>query len=411
MEPRPTMSAASPLSEAPVFPAEPGALPPALARLHPVLALAREWAGQDLVAFVLSGSHALEEGVWCELDGRSVSLSDVDAYVVLRDAAAVRAARARAASARAGLAERLLPMGLAAALEVSFLTRSGFARMEPRPGSLLLARRGRVLEGDATVLKSLPAWTPRDVSGEEVRLLLENRAFEILLAWPALTCGAPLDRLQARHALLKAGGELATVLALMRGQLPDRIVARMAWAREHVLPGLGALLPSDWLDAPAALEATWIAATAWREGPVGLLDGAAALAEWRAVVRAWCAVWWLLGEETRRDPWQRALAVGSRAPLRRRVRRAWAGPASVPLAERLLHLLAGTPQHRVNASAAVLLLAAASSSGTPALPVGALRALRTLGVSDAPGWDTARAEIVRAWDLGVLDGQRTSGSA
>jgi hypothetical protein len=70
--------------------------------------------------------------------------------------------------------------------------------------------------------------------------------------------------------------------------------------------------------------------------------------------------------------------------------------------------LAGTPQHRVNASAAVLLLAAAeaATSSAPALPAGALRALRVLGVSDASAWDEARRDVLRAWDEVVLGGQR-----
>ena len=88
--------------------------------------------------------------------------------------------------------------------------------------------------------------------------------------------------------------------------------------------------------------------------------------------------------------------------------RSGAGPA---FAGRMLHLFAGTPQHRVNASASVLVVAAALSSGAIALPAGALRALRALGVSARVEWDGARAEVVRAWDLWVLDGQRTGEDA
>lgn len=405
------MSAASPLPAGPVAPTEPVTGSSVSARLHPALALAREWAGDGLVALVLSGSHAVGEGVWCEREGRPVTLSDLDVYAVLRDEAAVRAARERAAAARPGLAARLLEHGIAAPLEVAFLTRSGFARMPARPGSLLLARRGRVLEGDASVLETLPAWSPADISHEEIRLLLENRAFEILLAWPAMDARQPLARLQARHALLKAGADLATVLALLRGQLPEGALARMAWARAQVLPGLPALLPSDWLDAPGALASTWDAAAAWRSGEVAALEPSAAHAEWRAVARAWCAVWWLTGDEPRRDPWARALAVAARAPLRRRLRRAGAGPSGASLVRRARLALAGTPQHRINASAAVLLLAASSSTGAPALAVGALRALHALGVSESHAWDAVRADVVRAWDRVVLDGQRTGEGA
>jgi hypothetical protein len=201
------------------------------------------------------------------------------------------------------------------------------------------------------------------------------------------------------------------VLSLGRGEYAAGAAARIAWVRARVLPQLAAVLPPEWSDAPATLDQAWSAALAWRGGEVRVLDGAAARAEWRAVARAWCAVWWLTGSEPRRDAFERALAVGARAPLRRRVRQALShAPRSgrpAPLPSRLRFALAGTPQHRVNASAAVLLLAGASSGSTPALPVGALRALRALGVSSAREWDGARRQVLRAWDLWVLEGQRT----
>jgi hypothetical protein len=97
--------------------------------------------------------------------------------------------------------------------------------------------------------------------------------------------------------------------------------------------------------------------------------------------------------------------------MRRRARQALLAiareGATAPLGARLRSALGGTTQHRVNGSAAVLLLAAASSSGVPALPVGALRALRALGVTPAADWDAARADVVSEWDRRVLDGQRT----
>jgi hypothetical protein len=132
-------------------------------------------------------------------------------------------------------------------------------------------------------------------------------------------------------------------------------------------------------------------------------------------VQAWCAVWWVVHGEGPREPWARALRVAARAPMRRRARQALVaasrGAASSPIGARVRAALAGTPQHRVNGSAAVLLLAASLSAGPPALPVGALRALRALDVTPAADWDEARRDVVRAWDLWVLDGQRTAEDA
>ena len=77
------------------------------------------------------------------------------------------------------------------------------------------------------------------------------------------------------------------------------------------------------------------------------------------------------------------------------------------------HALRGTPQHRVNAAAAVLLLAASDplARGEPSLPDAATGALARLGVAaDAAraGWPAAARAVVEAWDRWVLDGQRTA---
>jgi hypothetical protein len=109
------------------------------------------------------------------------------------------------------------------------------------------------------------------------------------------------------------------------------------------------------------------------------------------------------------------LRVAARAPVRRRARQALLEAArqgaTAPLHARLRSALSGTPQHRVNGSAAVLLLAAATSAGNPALTVGALRALRALDVTTASSWDAARRDVVLAWDRWLLDGQRTAEEA
>jgi len=123
-------------------------------------------------------------------------------------------------------------------------------------------------------------------------------------------------------------------------------------------------------------------------------------------------VWWVLHGDGPREPWARALRVAARAPVRRRARQALLAisrrGAHSPLGSRVRAALAGTSQHRVNGSATVLLLAAGLSSGPPALPVGALRALRALDVTAAGEWTEARRDIVRAWDLWVFNGQRAA---
>jgi len=414
MEPRTRMTPTPPAPGAPA--ASPGS-PDASVRegaLAAALEIARGWAGERAQALVLSGSHAAGHAVWCALDGREVTLSDLDVYAVLPDDAACRDAAARARAGRSGLRARLLALGIAAPLEVGFLTRSGLARMPARPGVLELVRRGRVVLGDPDVMALVPRWSPRDVPREETLLLLENRGFELLLAGAALASVEPLRRYQACHALRKTSADLATVLALAAGELPADAAARIAWASEHALGALAAL-PLEHQAAPGAFQALWASALAWRSGETTLPAPAALAAEWHATVRAWCAVWWALHGDGPREPWARALRVAARAPMRRRARQALLaasrGGATAPLGSRLRFAFAGTPQHRVNGSAAVLLLAAAMSApppARPALPVGALRALRALDVTGAADWSGAAHDVTRAWDLWVLDGQRTA---
>ena len=369
--------------------------------LLPAAERARQWAGDGLRALILSGSHATGEAVWAEADGHRVSLSDIDLYAIMRDEAACDAARARATADRLSAQRESLAWGLAAPLEVAFLTLEGLARQPARPGTVALARSGRVLMGDATVLSGLPPWLPQAVTAEERLLLLENRAFELL--WAATAQGDSLVALRARHAVLKTALDLATVRTLRHGELPEGAQARVARAS-----ALGAPtdLPSWLARAWDGIEALWRDALVWRAGAVAALAPAEARAEWRAVARAWSTAWWAErdGVGVPRDPWERALAAAARAPLARRVRRGLGastpdgvqGRLSASVLARVRHALAGTPQHRIHGSAVVLILAAAQSPQEPRLSGGALRALARLGVTRSTSFDAAALDTLRA---------------
>jgi hypothetical protein len=382
---------------------------PAAEALREAVGFAREWAGGGFVALLLSGSHATGEAVWFEHAGRRFSLSDVDLYAVMRDAGACRTAAERARRGRAAAARRLAEAGIEAPLEVGFLTADGLSRMAARPGTIELVRHGVVVAGDPAVLARVPRFSPGEVPAEEAALLLENRGFELLDAWPRLLSPDARARLQARHATLKAVADLASVLALRAGELPDGSAARIEWARPRAAETLGGALPADLADVPMGLDRLWEASLAWRggDGEVPAPDEAAG--EWRRAVRAWCAVWWWCFSDRRREPWERALRVAARAPLPRRLRRGLFAPGPGSPARRVRLALAGTPQHRVNASGAILLLAAAASAGPPALSAGALRALLALGVTASAAWDDARRDVLAAWDAVVLGGQRWGG--
>lgn len=382
--------------------------------LTAAISLARPLAGERVVAIVLAGSHASGEAVWASSQGRMISLSDLDVYGVLADQAAVKAAELRLREAWDRLRAPLAALGFAAPLEMGFLTRAGFARMPARPGVIEMRRHGRVVEGDADVIRMVPAWSAAQVSQEEQVLLLENRGFELLLAAPAVARSAT-ERLLARHATLKTALDLAGVMALSAGEWPDGAVARVACARRNGVAALRSIAPQEHAGALDALDALWDAALAFRATPESI-DAEASVEEWRRVVRAWCVISGAFSGVGERafDPWPALLKSSSRAPWRRRVRQAITFRARTgqgpDLGSRLRHLASGTPQHRVHGSAAVLLHAASLSSGKPVLPTGALSALASLGVTRAGDWEGARCEVVRAWDRWLQLGQRTHGS-
>jgi hypothetical protein len=384
----------------------PDATPPTDPRLSPALALASAWAGVPL-ALILGGSHAVGAGVWVTLEGRDLCLSDLDVYAVVRDRVARREAEARARADRPGLSARLLALGLAAPLEVAFLTPADLQRMPVRPGTLELARHGLVVAGDPSWRDRIPRWGPGDVDREEILLLHENRAHELLLAWPSLAASDRLTRLQARHAVLKCALDVVRVEALRQGEYPEGARSLAAWAaRAGRAVGDGA--------GGTSFRALLEKAVAWRGGEVGDLEPAEARDEWRTAAAAWAATWRALTGPSYDD----AVRAAARSRLRRRLRRALSWPTrsgvGPPLAGRLRHALGGTPQHRVNASAAVLLLAAAGPGwpdGDPPLPGTARRALARLGVAPAAArtdWVAAARAVTGAWDDWVLDGQRTT---
>ena len=373
------------------------------------IALAREWAGTSCLALIVSGSHARGDAVWAAPAGRPVSLSDLDLYAVVPGRAARRAARRRAAAGRTGLARRLEALGLAGAFEVAFLTPRDLATLPARPGTLELKRHGRVLTGDPAWLARVPDWSARDVSAEEALLLLENRAFELLDAWPGHDREGNLARLAARHAVLKTALDLAGVACLAAGEYPDDAAARVAHARTR---------------GPWDPEPPWEAALAWRAGRVVPLPHAEAGREWEATAAAWVALWRdrvtartgtaPMRGDARGGAWATARAAARRASLKRRARqalffraRSGAGPG---LLERARFWARGTPQHRLGASAAVL-LAHATSAGPEHRPAraGWRDAMVWLGVVRQPGEPEGVArELVRIWDRWVLDGQRTA---
>lgn len=357
-------------------------------------------AGCGAATILLGGSHATGEAVWAVLDGRRVSLSDLDLHLVYPD----EPARARAAAEEAALTARLLALGreegLAAPVETAYLTAAALAALPARPGTIELRRHGVALHGDEAAPARIAAHQPRDVSEEERMLLVENRAFELLLAHPAHPRRGTLDRLKARHGIHKTALDLALAAALAAGEQPDGARARVAWVKTR--PG------AAHEGLRRSLERVWEEALEWRErgAAPGFADRDGA---WTAVASAWAGEWLRrggVGDGVRgHEVWRAARRLARRAPLARRLRGALGGPGAAPLPR----ALAGTRQHRLNAAAGVLVIAALRSpdpESLPALDATAGTALRDLGAPAAADWTQAALALAREWDRAVLGGRR-----
>ena len=368
-------------------------------------------AGQALEGVLLSGSHATGEAVWVSHAGRRVSLSDLDLYVVLRDEAAVGAARR---SLRLPVSGALLAAGLAGPAEAGFVTLDGLARTPARPGTVELSRSARVVAGDDTLLARMSRPAPGEISLDERLRLLENRAFELL--WARLAWAPGLEGARAQHAVLKSALDLAASRTLSQGELPAGAASRVARALELGEPdGLPSWLASAW----SGLQPLWSKAVSWRSGGASPGSREEFQRDWRAAVRGWAAAWWAETTHTLASaPFERALAAASRGSLARRLRHALLPLPGEATAEalarrlaagagedapaanatsRLLHAPAGTPQLRLHGAAAVLVLEAAQASEEPALTAGALVALRRLGFARLTSFDDVARVALCAW--------------
>jgi len=367
-----------------------------------VESLAR-WAVSPL-AIVLGGSRARGAGVRRTVGGESLALSDIDLHVVVADRSARRSTEARIAEGRGALTAELRACGLVAPCEIGVHTLGEWERLPARPATLELAARGRVVHGDPAWLDRLPRWTPRDVPAEEILLLLENRAFELIRAGRDGTADG-IDGLLAAHAQYKAALDLATVDRLAAGALESDPASRVTAARAARVAR-----------AEIVPEPAWDRALAWLAGVTP--DASARRADLDAIVDGWVDRWTALvlpgADPARFEVVARRAA--SRARLRRRVRLALLPESSSPppLAARLRFARVGTPQHRLNASAGAWLAAdrlARRSPATGELDARLAGILGRLGAVAPAHRDRVAERLLEAWRREVLAGTRGDGAA
>lgn len=388
------------VSPSPADPKSSSAIDPELLRaLEVPLAKARARAGDGRIALILGGSFASGEAVWADVDGQRVALSDLDIYAIFSTRQACRDAAMRGEDPEARQAGE-------PRLEMAFLTVEDLARQPARPGILELQRHGIVVDGDPAVRNAIPPWTARDVRPEEIGLLLENRAFELILAYQMFAPHHPelgvRPNLVPQHLTHKVTLDLATVECLAAGEYPDGIGARVARARE--------------LRGNRAPEPPWDEALAFRARP-RVLWRELSRDLWMRVARAWEASWrrHVAGGTEDEAPEVTALRAARRAPLRRRYREALTfrpRTAGGPNLGELLRLAPlGTPQHRLNAMAALIVMRSSrpeKSDWWPPFPKSTFRALVALGMDDQ-SLKTPWISLIGMWSRWITHSRRDEG--
>ena len=358
---------------------------------------------ENPLAVVLGGSHARGSAVWRSVGGVRAGLSDIDLHVVVRDRPARRAAEHGVAAARPATTRLLRERGLVAPLEVGVHEVEAWCALPARPATLELRESGVVVAGDPAWLDRLPRWSAKDVSTEEVLLLVENRAFELMRAERA-PAGDPLAVLLAAHAQYKAALDLATVERLLAGAWESSAGERVAAARA-----------ARRTRAEIGPEPEWDRALAWAAGATP--EDSVRTADLLAITECWVRRWMSLAAPEGGDAFDRAaLRAAARARPRRRLRLALAPEmprgTAPPIAERLRFAAAGTPQHRLNASAGAFLAAGVFARRAPAdaaaIDARLARVLTLLGVV-VPGRreDVADALLAtwRSWVVGETRGE------
>lgn len=353
----------------------------------------RGWIGSPL-AIVLGGSQARGDAVERTLGGRRLVLSDVDLHVVVADDAARRDAEPRVAAGRVAFDRRRRAEGELGPLEIGIHSAAEWSALPARPGTLDLRACGAVLSGDPAWRDRLPRWTPRDVPREEILLLLENRAFELIRAGRT-AAGDPVERLVAAHAQYKTALDLATVERLAAGAWEPDAADRVAAARRARVAR-----------ATIGPDPAWDRALDWRSGWTP--GEGEQESDRRAIVDAWVACWTSLVAPGRGLE-AVARVAAARARLRRRLRLAFRPemPAEFApsLASRLRHALAGTPQHRLNASAGAFLVAESAMRRDPAnardTDARLARLLDHLGAVRPGGRAETADRLLAAWERQV----------
>ena len=184
----------------------------------------------SLRSVVLTGSLARGEGTWLR-DGARVRLAgDADVFAIFNDRTTMPTTD-RVARLQRAVEDRLAADDIDAHIGLSPVRSDYLRRLQPNIFSYELTTHGKVIWGDADILKLAPAFTAEEISLDDGFRLLMNRMIELLEA--VCEVDAPAANAPAvRYRAMKLWLDMATSYLLFERRYVATYRGRAARLRE-----------------------------------------------------------------------------------------------------------------------------------------------------------------------------------
>lgn len=185
---------------------------------------------RGLRAVVLTGSLARGEGTWLREGSRVRLAGDVDIFAIFKDRAVLPQPDHVAQLERAAQ-DRLDSAGIEAHLGLSPVRSDYLRRLQPNIFSYELTAHGKVIWGDASVLKLAPAFIDSQIPLDDGFRLLMNRMIELLETVCEIDPIGTTAR-AVRYRAMKLWLDMATSYLLFKGRYLPTYRGRAARLRE-----------------------------------------------------------------------------------------------------------------------------------------------------------------------------------
>src|ERR1017187_2367987 len=164
------------------------------------------------IAVVIAGSMARNEHTVLRAAGLLNVLGDAEFYLVFDRSSLARALESRAKSLVKEIEKRLLSRGIRCEVNFALPTTARLERMSPHIMGYELRTTGKVVWGDADILRRIPNFGAADIPRWDAWRSVSNRMTEQLgCAW-SLESGSSKDVLGLLYRCLKIQLELATLV-------------------------------------------------------------------------------------------------------------------------------------------------------------------------------------------------------